>query len=302
VAGADVIVSGATAAPLRTRTSADGHFEVAALEAGRYTVVVTGPGLVSDAQSVAIGTTPVQLDITLRLSALNETLVVSASQVDQSLSRIPDSVTVIDGGEIDAKQQFMLSTALRSVPGITVQQNGGPGTVTSLFTRGGESDFTLVMIDGVRANAFGGGLDLSQVPLDDVERVEVVRGPQSAVYGSDAIGGVVQVITRNGGVPAARAQIETGSRNLLRTAASTTGEHRGIRWQAGATRAHDDGYSGTTAKGQRVSNDDALERQLSGSLGWRNGSSGTDLQGSMLFVDSERGSPGPYGSDPARRR
>ena len=67
-----------------------------ALEAGRYTVVVTGPGLVSDAQSVAIGTTPVQLDITLRLSALNETLVVSASQVDQPLSRTPDSVTVID--------------------------------------------------------------------------------------------------------------------------------------------------------------------------------------------------------------
>ena len=103
------------------------------------------------------------------------------------------------------------------------------------------------------------------------------------------------------GAPAARAQIETGSRNLLRTAASTTGEHRGIRWQAGATRAHDDGYSGTTAKGQRVSNDDALERQLSGSLGWRNMSSGTDLQGSLLYVDSDRGSPGPYGSDPARR-
>ena len=76
------------------------------------------------------------------------------------------------------------------MPGLTVQQNGGPGTVTSLFTRGGESDFTLVLVDGIRANAFGGGLDLSQVPLQDVDRIEVVRGPQSALYGSDAIGGV----------------------------------------------------------------------------------------------------------------
>ena len=301
VAGAEVIVSGPTAAPLRTRTSADGRFEVATLEVGRYTVVVTAPGLVGDAQSIDVATTPVQLNVTLRLSALNETLVVSASQVDQPLSRTPDSVTVIDGSEIDAKQQFMLSTALRSVPGLTIQQTGGPGTVTSLFTRGGESDYTLVMIDGVRANAFGGGLDLSQVPLDDVERIEVVRGPQSAVYGSDAIGGVVQVITRSGGAPAARAQIETGSRNLLRTAASTTGEYRGVGWQAGATRAQDDGYTGTAASGQRVSNDDALERQIGGSLGWRNSWSGTDLQGSLMYVDSDRGSPGPYGSDPALR-
>ena len=148
-----MIVSGATAAPLRVRTTADGRFEIPALDNGRYSVVVTAPGLVSDAQVIDIANAPANIALAMRVSALNETLVVSASQVDQPLSRTPDSVTVIDGIEIDAKQQFMLSTALRSVPGITVQQNGGPGTVTSLFARGGESDFTLVMIDGVRANA-----------------------------------------------------------------------------------------------------------------------------------------------------
>lgn len=301
VANAEVIVSGATAAPFRVRTTSDGHFEVPALDNGRYAVVVTAPGLVSDAHVIDITGVAAQVDVAMRVSALSETLVVSAAQIDQPLSRTPDSVTVIDGREIEAKQQFMLSSALRSVAGLTVQQNGGPGTVTSLFTRGGESDFTLVLVDGVRANAFGGGLDLSQVPLDDVERIEVVRGPQSAVYGSDAIGGVVQVITRSGGTPTARAQVEAGSRNLLRAAASTSGERRGLRWQAGANRAQDDGYTGAAANGQSVSNDDAREQQVTTSLGWRHASSGADLQGSFLYVDTDRGSPGPYGSDPARR-
>ena len=86
-----------------------------------------------------------------------------------------------------------------TVPGFMVARSGGPGTLTSLFPRGGESDFTLVLVDGIRVNSFGGGLDLSQVPLADIDRIEVVRGPQSAIHGADAIGGVVQVITRTGG-------------------------------------------------------------------------------------------------------
>ena len=117
-------------------------------------------------------------------------------------------------------------------PASPCSRTADPGTVTSLFTRGGESDFTLVLVDGVRANAFGGGLDLSQVPLQDVERIEVVRGPQSALYGSDAIGGVVQIITRSGGPPSAQAQIEGGSRDMRRAAGATTGEVNGVRWQA----------------------------------------------------------------------
>jgi outer membrane cobalamin receptor len=88
--------------------------------------------------------------------------------------------------------------------------------VDSLFPRGGESDYTLVLVDGVRVNGFGGGLDFSQVPMQNVERVEVVRGPQSALYGSDAIAGVINVVTRSGGSPSAQAQFEGGSRGLLR--------------------------------------------------------------------------------------
>ncbi len=301
VAGAELIISGATAAPLRARADADGQFELAGLAPGRYTVVATAPGLVSEARSLDLTTTPATIEIALRLSALNETLVVSAAQIDQPLSRTPDSVTVIPGREIEAKQQFTLASALRSVPGVTLQQNGGPGTVTSLFTRGGESDYTLILVDGVRQNSFGGGLDLSQVPLQDVERIEVLRGSQSALYGSDAIGGVIQVITRSGGRPSAQAQVETGSRDMRRASAATTGEAGRVRWQAGANYFEDAGFTGQTAAGQTVSNDDAQGSQASGSIGWRNSGTATDLQASMQYLDSERGSPGAFGADPAGR-
>lgn len=302
VANAEVVISGSTAAPQRIRTDAEGRFVVPALPAGRYTLRASAPGLASDAVAIVItDDSPASADIPLRVSALNETLVVSAGQIDQPLSRTPDSVTVIDGREIEARQQFTLGAALRSVPGLTVQQSGGPGTLTSLFTRGGESDFTLVLIDGVRANAFGGGVDLSQVPLEDVERIEVVRGPQSALYGSDAIGGVVQVITRSGGRPSAQALVEGGSRDMRRATGATTGEVNGVRWQFGANHFEDQGYTGLAANGQTVSNDDARESRASGSLGWRHTSSGADVQGSALYVETDRGAPGPYGSDPAMR-
>lgn len=301
VANAEVIVSGAIAAPLRARTGRDGAFVLPGLAAGRYTVIATAPGLISDQQAVDIGEATTTIEVALKISAVAETLIVSAAQVDQPLSRTPDSVTVIDGREIEARQQFTLSSALRSVPGLVLQQNGGPGTVTSLFTRGGESDFTLVLVDGIRANAFGGGLDLSQVPLEDIERVEVVRGPQSALYGSDAIGGVVQVITRSGGEPSARAQVETGSRDMRRVAAATTGEINGVRWQAGGQYFEDAGFTGTAANGQAVSNDDGSQGEATASLGWRHAANGSDVQGSIHYLDTDRGSPGPYGSDPANR-
>ncbi len=304
VANAEVVISGSTAAPRRVRTDAEGRFVVPSLPAGRYDVRASAPGFTADPVAVNVtGGSPATADIALRVSALNETLIVSAAQIDQPLSRTPDSVTVISGRELEARQQFTLGAALRSVPGVTVQQSGGPGTLTSLFTRGGESDYTLVLVDGVRANSFGGGIDLSQVPLDDVERIEVVRGPQSALYGSDAIGGVVHVITRSGGRPSAQAQVEGGSRGMRRASGATTGEVNGLRWQAGANYFEDAGFTGpsTSLGASNVSNDDAKESQVTGSLGWRHASSGTDIQGSALYVDTDRGSPGPYGSDPAKR-
>jgi outer membrane cobalamin receptor len=302
VPGATIVIEGPAAAPVSSLSDASGAFEVATGVAGRFTVQASAPGLTSGAEAVDVASqATVVLDLTLRVAAIDEQLVVTATQVDQLLSRVPDSTTVISGETLDARQQFSTGQALRSVPGLTVQQSGGPGSLTSLFTRGGESDFTLVLIDGIRANAFGGGIDLSQVPLADVERIEVVRGPQSALYGADAIGGVVQIITRSGGAPSAQALFEGGSRGMWRGVASTTGEARGFRWQLGGDRFEEDGFTGEAANGETVSNDDARTSQAAVTLGWRHGGSGGDLQGTVRYVDTDRGTPGPYGSDPAGR-
>ena len=131
--------------------------------------------------------------------------------------------------------------------------------------------------------------------------IEVVRGPQSALYGADAIGGVVQIITRSGGPPAAQGLFEGGSRGMWRGAASTTGEARGFRWQLGGDRFEEDGFTGEAANGETVSNDDARTSQAAVTLGWRHVGSGADLQGTARYVDTDRGTPGPYGSDPAGR-
>lgn len=302
VPNAEVSVSGATAAPLQTRANGDGRYAFTGLSDGHYEVRATAPGLTADPLAVDIsGGTPATADLTMRISALSETLVVSSAQIDLPLSRTPDSVTVIPGQDLTTRQVFSLGSALAGVPGLTVVQSGGPGTIASLFTRGGESDFTLVLVDGVRANAFGGGLDLSQVPLQNVERIEVVRGPQSALYGSDAIGGVIQVITRQGGRPAAQLEVEGGGRDTHRVSGAASGQARDWRWQAGADYYRDAGFTGLASNGETVANDDAREAQVSGSLGWRHASSGGEVQGSVRYVDTDRGSPGPYGSDPAGR-
>ena len=302
VPGATIVIEGPAAAPVSLISDANGSFVVATGVPGRFTVQASAPGLASGSHVVDVADqATVVVDLTLRVSAIDEQLVVTATQVDQPLSRVPDSTTVISGETLAARQQFSAGQALRSVPGLTVQQSGGPGSLTSLFTRGGESDFTLVLIDGIRANAFGGGVDLSQVPLADVERIEVVRGPQSALYGADAIGGVVQIITRSGGAPSAQGLLEGGGRGMWRGAASTTGEARGFRWQLGGDRFEEDGFTGQAANGETVSNDDARTTQAAVTLGWRHVDSGADLQGTVRYVDTDRGTPGPYGSDPAGR-
>jgi outer membrane receptor protein involved in Fe transport len=96
--------------------------------------------------------------------------------------------------------------------------------------------------------------------------------------------------------------VETGSRDMVRAGAATTGEvGNGLRWQLGANYFEDAGFTGTAANGQTVSNDDARESQANGSVGWRHTGAGSDLQATIQYVDTERGSPGPYGSDPAHR-
>lgn len=144
-----------------------------------------------------------------------ETLVVSASLDAENREDVPASVTVLDAEEIEARQADSLAELISTVPGVTVAQAGGPGQQTSLFLRGAESDQTLLLWNGIPLNnPYFGGVNWQIVSTDGVERVEVVRGPFSALYGSNALGGVVQVFT--GAQQGATLRLEGGENGYAR--------------------------------------------------------------------------------------
>jgi vitamin B12 transporter len=129
----------------------------------------------------------------------DETIVVSTSLAPETRDEVTSSVTVIDAQEIAARQVTNLSDLLSTAPGVTLVQAGGPGQQSSLFTRGTSSVQTLLLWNGMPLNdPYFGGANWQFLPTDGVSRVEVVRGPESAVYGSNALGGVVQVLTQPG--------------------------------------------------------------------------------------------------------
>lgn len=136
-------------------------------------------------------------------------VVVTATRTALARDRSPASVTVLTGERLRAQGITTLADALRQVPGLTVVRSGGTGAVTSLFTRGSESRHTKVLLDGIPVNEAGGAIDLSTLSTDDLDRIEIVRGPASVLYGSDAMAGVVQLFTRTGRGPA---RLETAAR------------------------------------------------------------------------------------------
>ncbi|HEY5440702.1 MAG TPA: TonB-dependent receptor plug domain-containing protein, partial [Gemmatimonadaceae bacterium] len=125
-------------------------------------------------------------------------IVVTATRSPLAASRAPASVSVINGDQLRREGITTVLDALRQVPGIAVVQTGSYGGATSLFIRGGESKFAKVLIDGVPVNDAGGAFDFSTLSTDNLDRIEIVRGPASVLYGSDAMAGVIQLFTRSG--------------------------------------------------------------------------------------------------------
>ena len=128
-------------------------------------------------------------------------VVVTATRIPTHADGVPVAVTVIRGTELRERGLLTVADALRSVPAASVVTTNAFGSQTSLFLRGGQSNYVKVLIDGVPQNAPGGAYDFANLTTDNIERIEVVRGPVSVLYGSDAVTGVVQIFTRDGGGP-----------------------------------------------------------------------------------------------------
>jgi len=140
---------------------------------------------------------PLAAQATVRDTARLADLVVTATRVPASTAA-PAATTVLQGDDLRARGVRLVQDALREVPGVVMVQGGSYGALTSLFLRGGESDYVKVLLDGVPLNLPGGSLNLADLTLDDIDRIEVVRGPVSVLYGADAMSGVIQLFTRSG--------------------------------------------------------------------------------------------------------
>ncbi|MFJ5370291.1 TonB-dependent receptor plug domain-containing protein [Bosea sp. CER48] len=154
-------------------------------------------------------------------------IVVSATGTPTPAREIASSVTVITAKEIEQQQRRTLPQALATVPGLNIVQTGGPGGLTSVFMRGTNSNHVKVLVDGIEANdpsTPNRSFDFGSMLTDDIERIEVLRGPQSGLYGANALGGVISITTKRGdGPPKATARIEAGSHGTFNQSAGFGG-------------------------------------------------------------------------------
>jgi vitamin B12 transporter len=178
-------------------------------------------------------------------------IVVTADRYPVRADSIAASLTVLSGDELRAQGVRYVADALRQVPGAQLVQSGSFGAASSLFLRGGQSDYVKVLIDGVPANQPGGSYDFSALTTDNVERIEVLRGPASVLYGSDAVTGVVHVITRAGSGRhragaagseiAADGLVEGGTYDSFRWEGAARGDAGPLAWSGSLSRFTTDG-------------------------------------------------------------
>ena len=178
------------------------------LEAGDYLIEAEAKGFArAPAQALQVErNVAATLDISLPLAGITEQVVVTAQGTAQAVDEVSKAVSVVDQQQMSERDEAQVAEALRSVPGVRVQQLGGPGSFTSIKTRGLRNEDTAVLIDGLRfrdAGAPQGDASgfLEDLVVTDVSRVEVLRGSGSSLYGSNAIGGVVNLVTDEGGGP-----------------------------------------------------------------------------------------------------
>jgi outer membrane cobalamin receptor len=270
------------------QTNSRGEFAVE-LGTGEYLVTATLAGFapLKDQSLVVTGSTP-PFNLVLQVPAVEQQIVVTATATDSPLSQIGSSVTVIKGDRLAREGTLTVGDALRRVAGLALVQSGPPGQVSSLFTRGGESDYTKVLIDGIVANEPGGSFNFADLSIADIDRIEIVRGSQSALFGSDAIAGVIQIFTHRGtseGLsPKPRALFEGGSFASYRYAGGVEGKGKRVDYSASFTRSDTD---------NDVLNGSFNEETIAGNLGIVT-SKNSEIRAVFRSEAGRAGVPGQY--------
>lgn len=273
-----------TAQLWKANSSADGAYSLA-IPSGRYRVSFERSPFVS--RDFVVDLSPNQqrkLDLTLNLERLSASVIVTAQAEPTLADQITASVSVITKDEIDARQSVSVTDALLFAPGIAIGRTGREGGTASVFLNGGNSNFTKVLVDGAPINPPGGAVDFSSVALDNIDKVEIVRGAESAIYGTDAVSGVIQLFTHRGEthIPQFSIYGEGGSFTSGRGGAQLSGLLGPFDYSVAAS------YFQTDGQGP---DDDFLNRTLSGNFGYRF-SDANQIRLTVRNNDSIAGIPG----------
>jgi len=204
-----------------------------------------------------------------------DTVVVTANREPQSIRKVLADVSVITRDDIERQGSCAAVDLLKFLPGFEIARNGGPATISSVFVRGAESRHMLVMIDGVRVDTQNGsgGASWEAIPASQIDHIEVVRGPASAVYGSDAMAGVVQIFTRSGQGPAKLdLGLGVGSLGQVATDGQLAGSAGDLSYSVGLASEHAAGFNAqtNTVAGTRASDEDGYRSSsASARLGYK---------------------------------
>ena len=276
-----------------TVTTAEGGRYQAQVPAGvPFQIRTQLEGFADQAIDVAGSSSAVMRDIALQIGRVSDRLSVTASRASESLAHVTDSVTIATSEDIQALGASGLADLMRFVPGVAVEGNGRDGGLTSMFARGGDSDYNLVLIDGVRVNQSGGSFDFGRINVKDIDRVEIVRGSQSSLWGSDAMVSVVQVFTKRAGAtdaPSVSGSIEGGTFKTFRGDVRVRGGALNrLDYSVGVARRQNDG-----AFADILPEDDTFEQDnVDATAGIALGSRAT-ARGGVRYSTATGHSPGP---------
>lgn len=299
------VVAGATLEALvgertiaRATTGADGAYELQVPARTPFALRTRRGGFADDVAALDGVNSGISHDVTLSIGTMSDTLVVTASRGLESRASATQSLSVVSRADIQALGSTELADVLRFVPGASIEgtgrEGGGP---TSLFVRGGDSDYNVVLIDGVRANLDGGRFDFSRIAAGEIERVEVLRGAQSSLWGADAMTSVVQIITKRTsatGDPESSGSLEGGSFNTFRGNAGVYGG-AGTRFDyhaAATSRVTDGAFSDILPEDDRY-----VQNAFTGGVGIAIGSAAS-ARGGVRYSDGNGKVVGPltYGA------
>ena len=201
------------------------------------------------------GTAPTSsLRLVLNVAPVQETTIVTATRTEAPTSQAGASATVFTAEDLERRQTPLVADLLMTTPGAMLVRNGGPGALTSLFVRGGESDYNKVLLDGVPLNEPGGTFYLNDLTTENLERIEIVRGAYSSLFGSDAMASVIQLFTRRGDRAARRpkvsAQIDGGTYHTFHGNAGVSGGTERLDYSFGAGRFGSDNRVPNSGIGQ----------------------------------------------------